>query len=130
MKSTTVSQKSAPARRWVREHFSYSQWRVWKFEGSKSYAMKYIYWLEDRTNPRMTLGKQVAEMIEHDRAIVDDKEFAIPEEHRAIYEHLRIFLPQYPLKEFPLRPTFNGIKLYGKPDGLKVIPCPDCGKVY
>ncbi len=97
----------SPKRKWPRDHFSYSQWRVFKFEGPKAYAMKYIYWLTDETNPRMTLGKQVAEMVEHDEPHEDP-----------VMEHLRVFLPQYPLKEFPLEAEFNGIKLVGKPDGL------------
>ncbi len=90
-----------------KDHFSYSQWRVWKFEGPRSYAMKYIYWLEGETNPRMTLGKQVAEMVESDEPHEDP-----------VMEHLRVFLPQYPQREFPLEASFNGIKLVGKPDGL------------
>lgn len=93
--------------KWPKSHFSYSQWRVWKCEGPKSYAMKYIYFLTDETNPRMTLGKQVHEMIESDTPHEDP-----------VMEHLRVFLPQYPLKEFNLEAQFNGIKLVGKPDGL------------
>lgn len=99
--------KKSPASSWPKDHFSYSQWRVWKFEGPKVYAMKYLYWMTDETNPRMLLGKQVAEMIEEDKAQDDP-----------VLEHLRLFLPQYPLKEYPLESMFNGIKLFGKPDGL------------
>lgn len=101
--------KKSPAYKYPRDHFSYSQWRVWKYEGPKVYAMKYIYWLTDETNPRMLLGKQVAEMIE------DDKPHDDP-----VMEHLRVFLPQYPLKEFQLEAVFNGVPLMGKPDGLNL----------
>lgn len=93
--------------RWPRDHFSYSAWRVWKFEGPRAFALKYIYWLADETNPRMTLGKQVAEMVERDDPNEDP-----------VMEHLRVFLPQYPLREFAVEAMFNGIKLVGKPDGI------------
>lgn len=108
--------KSSPETKHTTDHFSYSQWRVFKYEGPRAYALKYIYWLTGETNPRMTLGKQVAEMVERDEPNED-----------ATLDHLRLFLPQYPLKEYPLEAKFNGVKLVGKPDGLN-LETKTCGE--
>lgn len=92
-----------------RDHFSWSQFDRFR-RSPDDYVKTYIYG-DNPTNPRMELGKYVAEMIEHDEHQEDP-----------VLEQLRIFLPQYSHKEFPLEVAFNSIKLVGKPDGLEMDP--------
>jgi hypothetical protein len=79
--------------------------------GPAEYAKKYIYGGADETNPRMELGKRVAEMVEQDIEQEDE-----------VLEHLRIFLPRYQHQEYAIRVPFNGITLLGYLDGFDENP--------
>ena len=97
--------------RWPKDHFSWSQYNVWVNYGPAEFAKKYIYGGADLTNPRMELGKTVADMLEHDE-----------ENEDPILEHLRVFLPHYQHREYEIRKQFNGITLVGKLDGFNENP--------
>lgn len=95
-----------------RPYLSWSQLAC--FEKSPAeYAMRYIY-RDNPENQRMALGKRVAEMIEKGEEEADKD-----------LEYFRIFLPQYPYREFEVWKdkekgeyiTFAGIPIFGKLDG-------------
>jgi len=104
--------------RHVREHYSFSQYNVFLTQGWREYCKRYVYG-DNVTNPAMQLGRQVAEMIEKD--MIQEEE---------VLEHLRVWLPHYDFNEFKIEQMFCEIPLIGFLDGIKVIPCPDCGKTY
>lgn len=111
MKGSTQSKTKKLEPRWPRDHYSWSQYNIWVNQGPREYALKYIYDEAARTNPRMLLGKQVAEMVEND----------LEQEDEAL-EHLRIFLPRYQYQEYKIEEELNGIKLVGFLDGFDEDP--------
>jgi len=87
-----------------RPYISWSQLSLYE-RNPIEYASVYIYG-DKRTNPRMELGKAVAEMLEKGEEHADkDLEF------------YRIFIPQYPHKEFDVKTNLGDIALFGKLDG-------------
>ncbi len=70
------------------------------------YVRTYVY-EEKFSNPRMELGKRVAEMIEAGTVSADLE-----------LEHLRTFLPIYPEREYALKGEISGVPIYGKLDGF------------
>ena len=87
-----------------RAYLSWSQMNL--FERSPiDYTAVYLYG-ENNTNPRMELGKIVAEMLEKGEENADKN-----------LEFYRLFLPQYPFKEFDVKANLGDIIIYGKLDG-------------
>ena len=87
-----------------REHLSWSQLNLWE-KSPAEYIQRYVY-SENRTNPRMELGKAVAQMLESDE-VQENKDL----------EFFRIFVPKFPEKEYRIETVSNGIKLLGILDG-------------
>lgn len=96
--------------RWVRPHYSWSQYHTFVAQGWPEYARKYVYG-DNPTNPAMELGKRVAEMIESDE---------IPDE--AVLEHLKMFLPPADCHEHKIENTFRDIPLLSFYDGFTKRP--------
>jgi len=87
-----------------REYISWSQLSAYE-TSPYQYAKRYIY--EDNPeNPRMKLGRDVAEMLEE----------GIEQEDKEL-EFFRTFLPEYPEKEYKIEGEISGIKILGKLDG-------------
>jgi len=97
-----------------RPYISWSQLSLFERNPIK-YASIYLYG-DKRTNPRMELGKAVAEMLEKDEENTDKN-----------LEFYRVFLPQYPHKEFDVKAMLGDILLFGKLDGFD-DRCSACGQ--
>lgn len=87
-----------------RPHLSWTQINVFE-RNPIEYADIYLYG-NNRTNPRMELGKAVAEMIEKGEVNANKN-----------LEFYRVFLPQYPHKEFEVKAKLGEILLFGILDG-------------
>ena len=97
-----------------RPYISWSQLSLFE-RNPIEYASIYLYG-DKRTNPRMELGKAVAEMLEKGEENTDKN-----------LEFYRVFLPQYPHKEFDVKAMLGDILLFGKLDGFD-DRCSACGQ--
>lgn len=78
------------------------------FERSKNaYVDTYLRGLNGFENEAMRVGKRLANRLETDEQTDEN-----------IIEHLAIFLPSYPKREFPISVDFEEIPLFGKLDGF------------
>lgn len=89
-----------------REYISWSQLQLFE-KSPEQYRDVYILGQDILVTRRILLGREVADrMAEEGEAMDEDINF------------LKVFLPDYPEKEFPIEADLEGIKLLGKLDGF------------
>lgn len=89
-----------------RPYLSWTQQDLWE-RSPDEYVRRYIFDEQGRLNMRMSLGKQVHEVLETNE-----------EQEDRILEHLRIMAPYYPEREYEIKVETFGIPLLGKLDGF------------